>query len=84
MSKDEETAAGEAMALGWEKRSLEEAIDEVFRECQVRMRCFPRWVQEGRVSRSDAKDRLQRLLKAQEALKAVEVSLDGIPQTDAT
>jgi hypothetical protein len=79
MSKDEEKAAGEQLAAGWEKRSLEEAIDEVYRECQVRLRCFPRWVEEGRVSRSDAKDRLQRLLKAQEALKALEVSQDGIP-----
>ena len=77
MTREEEAAAGNALAEGWQARSMEEAIDEIYRECQVRLRCFPRWVEEGRVSRSDAKDRLQRLLKAQEALKAIEASNDG-------
>ena len=77
MTREEETAAGNALAEGWEKRTMEEAIDEIYWECQVRLRCFPRWVEEGRVSRSDAKDRLQRLLKAQEALKAIETANDG-------
>ena len=41
-------------------RSLEEAIDEVFRELKVRKRCFPRWIDEGRISRTDAQDRIAR------------------------
>ena len=41
-------------------RSLTEAIDELFRELQVRKRCFPKWVDEGRISRTDAQDRIAR------------------------
>ena len=41
-------------------RSLTEAIDEVFRELKVRKRCFPKWVDEGRISRTDAQDRIAR------------------------
>ena len=41
-------------------RSLTEAVDELFRELQVRKRCFPKWVDEGRISRTDAQDRIAR------------------------
>lgn len=41
-------------------RSLTEAIDEVFRELQVRKRCFPRWIEDGKISRTDAQDRIAR------------------------
>lgn len=41
-------------------RSLTEAIDEVFRELQVRRRCFPKWCDEGKISRTDAQDRIAR------------------------
>lgn len=41
-------------------RSLREAYDELEREFNVRSRCFPKWIQEGRISRSDATDRLER------------------------
>jgi hypothetical protein len=44
------------------------ALDELFRELQVRVRCFPRWIQEGRVSRTDAQDRIDRLHTAHELL----------------
>lgn len=37
------------------------ALDELQRELNVRMRCFPRWIQEGRVSATDAQDRIDRL-----------------------
>jgi N-glycosylase/DNA lyase len=50
-------------------------MDEVGREVQVRARCFPRWISEGRVSKSDAEDRLRRLCKAKDALEKV-VALD--------
>jgi hypothetical protein len=50
------------------KRSPVEALDELQREFNVRSRCFPRWVTEGRVSRTDAQDRLDRLGTAIELL----------------
>lgn len=42
-------------------RGVTEACDELERELTVRCRCFPRWVAEGRMSKSDAKDRLARM-----------------------
>lgn len=41
-------------------RSLTEAIDELFRELQVRKRCFPKWIDDGKISRTDAQDRIAR------------------------
>jgi hypothetical protein len=40
------------------------ALDEVYRELCVRKRCFPKWVEEGRVSKTDAQDRIDRLATA--------------------
>jgi hypothetical protein len=51
-------------------RTLSEAIDEVQRELNVRMRCFPRWIEDGRVSGTDAQDRIDRLQTALEHLQA--------------
>lgn len=51
------------------ERSFEEALDELQREFNVRQRCFPRWITEGRVSRTDAQDRLDRLATAIEELR---------------
>lgn len=50
-------------------RGLQEAVDEVERELNVRRRCFGRWVEEGKVSRTDAQDRIDRLATALEALR---------------
>lgn len=47
------------------------ALDELYRELAVRQRCFPRWITEGRVSRTDAQDRLNRLHTAHELLKGL-------------
>jgi hypothetical protein len=52
-------------------RPLAEAIDEVFRELCVRKRCFPKWITEGRVSGTDAQDRIDRLATAWELLTAM-------------
>ena len=41
--------------------SPQAAVDELERELNVRLRCFPRWIAEGRVSRTDAQDRIDRL-----------------------
>jgi len=46
------------------ERSLEEAVDELRRELQVRDRCFPGWVADGRIARTDARDRYDRLKTA--------------------
>jgi hypothetical protein len=57
-----------------EVRSLEEAIDEVKRELDVRRRVYDRWAAEGKVSRTDAKDRFARLFSALYYLEAHERS----------
>jgi len=41
--------------------SPQAALDELQREQNVRLRCFPRWVAEGRVSATDAQDRVDRM-----------------------
>lgn len=46
------------------KRSLEEATSEIQREMDVRRRLFDKWVYEGRMSYTDAHDRLERLMTA--------------------
>lgn len=53
------------------QRSLAEAIDEAEREFNVRARCFPGWVKDGRLTRTDAKDRLERLAAACYFLRAL-------------
>jgi hypothetical protein len=40
---------------------IEEAISECEREQGVRARCYDRWVQDGKFSSVDAKDRLRRM-----------------------
>lgn len=52
-------------------RSPQEAIDELNRELNVRSRCFPRWIDDGRVSRTDAQDRLDRLATGLKLLEKV-------------
>jgi hypothetical protein len=61
------------------QEQCDEALSELERELQVRERCFPRWVAEGRVSRIDARDRLDRQKKAVIILRAL---LDNYPPPD--
>lgn len=56
-----------------EGRSIDEALSEVERELNVRMKCFDRWVSEGRLSYIDAKDRLERLMRALQILETLEM-----------
>lgn len=56
----------EEMMKGWENIEPAAALDELQREINVRIKCFPRWIADGRLSNTDAKDRLQRLIKAGE------------------
>lgn len=46
----------------------QQAADEAYRELCVRQRCFPNWVKDGRLTRSDAQDRLERMQLAQKLL----------------
>jgi hypothetical protein len=72
----EKLVQGCDLAKGFEKRSNEEAMDEVDRELAVRIRVFARWIAEGRVSKTDAKDRLQRLIKASVLLEQALTALN--------
>lgn len=62
------------MAKNWQQCTLAEAMDELDREAKVRMRCFPKWVDEGRISQTEARDRLRRLLKAGALLAGLDAS----------
>jgi len=70
------------------QRDLVEAVDECQRELNVRRRCFPRWVADGRVSATDAQDRVDRLATAIEhlqklILKPLEDEVKGLPGNGA-
>lgn len=45
-------------------RSLEEAASELDREIKVRVRCYDRWIADGKLSTVDARDRLERMQSA--------------------
>jgi len=45
-------------------RDIEECVDELEREFNLRSRCYIRWVAEGRMSNTDAQDRLDRQFSA--------------------
>lgn len=52
-------------------RNLEEQVSELERELAVRKRCYDRWVAEGKLSRVDARDRLERLQSALHTVQKV-------------
>lgn len=52
-------------------RPGQEALDEVKRELSVRQRCFPRWIRDGKVSATDAQDRIDRLATAYDLLEGL-------------
>lgn len=55
-------------------------MSEVDRELKVRMRCYDRWVSEGKLSSVDARDRVERLHAALAYLE--EYRLRSIDVTD--
>ena len=61
-------------------RPIQEQLDELNRELNVRQRCFDRWVKEGRMTATDAQDRLDRLASAVETVNNVMESqkTDGV------
>jgi len=64
-------------------RTLEEAISEVQRELAIRRRCYGRWVDDGKLSVVDARDRLDRLEAALHYLEAAEHSPHELPAVNA-
>lgn len=62
-------------------RSGQEALDEVYRELCVRKRCFPGWILQGRVSATDAQDRVDRLATAFDLLTGLVKSLQSADVT---
>lgn len=62
------------------QRSADEALSELEREAHVRIRCYDRWISEGRVSRVDAWDRLERLLTAIRLLRTANGATTAEPK----
>lgn len=56
-------------------RSLDEALAEVEREAHVRLKCFDRWVEQGKLSWVDAYDRMERLLSAVKHMRDLQTQL---------
>lgn len=54
----------DSLESGYEQRSVSEAYDEAVRELEVRQRVYVRWVRDGKLSETDARDRIQRLICA--------------------
>ncbi len=50
------------------RTALDEAGSELDREMGVRERCFKTWIEQGKISRIDAKDRWNRMLIAQQLI----------------
>lgn len=54
----------DSLAAGWEKRSWQEALDELGRELGVRERLYAKWVIDSKHTETEARDRLQRMIMA--------------------
>lgn len=58
---------------------LEAALAECQREFQVRERCYPAWVKDGKLAKLDARDRYNRL---RDAIAILTNLLDRVPVPD--
>lgn len=56
---------------------MEAAESELEREANLRSKCFDRWVQEGRLTYVDARDRQGRLLMAWRIIRDLRRYLEG-------
>jgi len=56
-------------------RDLDQALAEVEREIHVRVKCFDKWVHEGKLSWMDAFDRMERLISAVKHLRNYQTTL---------
>jgi len=62
-----ETLASAVTQLALSKRAgrtLQEALDELDRELAVRHTCYDKWLAKGTLTKSDAKDRMERMVAA--------------------
>lgn len=63
---------------------LKASADEVKRELEVRQRCYPRWVKEGKLSETDADDRLMRLAQAEKTLRMLRDAYEWVAEDGST
>lgn len=63
------------MTVSGKPVTVEAAASEVERELSVRARCYARWVMDGKMSRIDAQDRLDRLAAALAVIAAAQKKL---------
>jgi hypothetical protein len=76
---EQKQAASQMALLNTPVSDMEEALGEVSRERELRDRCYPRWVSEGKLSKIDAKDRLRRIIYAE---KLLILALDSVPHAE--
>lgn len=56
---------------GWQETTVQQALDEIARELGVRERLYVKWVEEGKHSETEARDKLRRMIKAASILQAL-------------
>ncbi len=59
--------------------AVQQAHDELHREAQVRARIYPRWLTTGQISKTEARERAERLEGALHLLSCILSSLDKLP-----
>lgn len=62
------------------RRPLTEASDEIAREMNVRLKCYDRWVAEGKMTQTEAQERFDRMATAGCFLKK---AIAGMTPADA-
>lgn len=60
-----------SLSAGWPAVTVQQALDEVARELSVRERLYVRWVEEGKHTDTDARDRLTRMIKTAAILQSL-------------
>lgn len=60
-------------------QEAQEAADEVLRELGVRDRCYPKWMDTGKLSKTEAKDRMNRMSTALYICNALITALENQP-----
>lgn len=68
------------LANNYRPRGLTEALDEMERELQVRLRVYDRWITSGQISRTTAQDQYDRMRSGLELLRAVSEATPGPAQ----
>ena len=63
---------------------IQEACDALLRELGVRERCYPKWLQAGKLSRTEARDRMDRLSNACRLIQGIKDAAAKLPDCDVT